>query len=65
MTKTRSEVVQEVLEARKDGSLASLQWGAPLPVKNLGIPATREQVQQEFFSMSAGEKKRQQEMYLN
>ena len=64
-TKTRNEVMQEVSEARKDGSLALLQRGKPLPVKNLGAPATREQVQQEFFSMSVSEKRRQQEMYLN
>ena len=63
--KTRNEVLQEVHDARMDGSLAFLHSSAPLPVKNLGVPATREQIQQESLNMSASEKKRQQEIYLN
>jgi len=43
-TKTRAQVMAEVEAARKDGSLALLQRGAPLPMKSVEPPKTRQQV---------------------
>ena len=60
---SREEVLQSVAAARKDGTLAILQRGGVLPVKATGPSKTREQVQQEYLSMSAAEKQRIQELY--
>ena len=42
--KTCAQVMAEVDAARKDGTLALLQRGAPLPVKSSEPPKTRQQV---------------------
>ena len=60
---SRAEVLQSVAAARKDGTLAILQRGGVLPVKATGPSKTREQVQQEYLSMSAAEKQRMKELY--
>ena len=41
-TKTRAQVMAEVEAARKDGTLAILQRGAPLPIKSSEAPKTRQ-----------------------
>jgi hypothetical protein len=63
--KTRSDVSQELSEARKNGSFAFLSKGAPLPPMKLETSRSREQIQQEFLSMSEAEKKRWKELYSN
>lgn len=51
-TKTRAQVMAEVEAARKDGSLALLQRGAPLPMKSVEPPKTRQQVIDEMRAES-------------
>ena len=51
-TKTRAQVMAEVDAARKDGTLALLQRGAPLPVKSSEAPKTRQQVIDEMRAES-------------
>ena len=60
---SRAEVLQSVAAARKDGTPAILQRGGALPVKATSPSKTREQVQQEYLSMSAAEKQRMKELY--
>ncbi len=62
-SKTRIEVLQEVEDARKDGSLVLYQRGAPLPVKMDEPGKTRDQVLQEMQNISANEKLRMKELY--
>ena len=62
-TKSRAEVLQAVEIARKDGTLAILSRGAPLPIKMNGPSRTRHQVQQEYMTMSDSERQYRQEMY--
>lgn len=47
-TKTRAQVMAEVEAARKDGTLALMQRGAPLPIKATGPSKTRQQVIEEM-----------------
>ncbi|GAA0530883.1 MULTISPECIES: DUF4148 domain-containing protein [Burkholderiales] len=47
-TKTRAQVLAEVEAARKDGSLALLQRGVPLPIKSTEPRKTRQQVLDEM-----------------
>ena len=54
---------QAVEIARKDGTLAILSRGAPLPIKMNGPSRTRDQVQQEYMTMSDSERQYRQEMY--
>lgn len=42
--KTRAEVLAELDAARKDGTLALMQRGAPVPIKSTGPAKTRQQV---------------------
>lgn len=51
-TKTRAQVMAEVDAARKDGTLALLQRGAPLPIKSSEPPKTRQQVIDEMRAES-------------
>ena len=51
-TKTRAQVMAEVEAARKDGSLALLQRVAPLPMKSVESPKTRQQVIDEMRAES-------------
>ena len=62
-SKTRIEVLQEVEDARKDGSLVLYQRGAPLPVKMDEPGTTRDQVLKEMQNISANEKLRMKELY--
>ena len=50
--KSRAEVLVELEAARKDGTLALIQRGAPLPVKNVGPARTRQQVIDEMRNES-------------
>ena len=43
-TKARAEVLAELDAARKDGTLAQIQRGAPIPAKAAGPGKTRQQV---------------------
>jgi hypothetical protein len=45
--KSRAQIEAEIEAARKDGSLAILQRGMPLPFKPTGAGPTREQVRTE------------------
>ena len=42
--RSRAEVLGELEAARKDGTLALIQRGAPLPIKNAGPARTRQKV---------------------
>jgi hypothetical protein len=50
--KTRAEVRAEVEAARKDGTLALMQRGAPLPIKSTGPGKTRQEVIDEMRNES-------------
>jgi len=50
--KSRAEVLAELEAARKDGTLALIQRGAPLPIKNAGPAKSRQQVIDEMRSES-------------
>ena len=60
---SRADALQAVTVARKDGTLAIIARGGALPVKAMSPSKTREQVQQEYLSMSAAEKQRMKELY--
>lgn len=49
-TKTRAQVMAEVEAARKDGTLALMQRGAPLPMKSAGPGKARQQVIAEMLN---------------
>ena len=55
--KSRAEVRAELEVARKDGSLAFLQRGAPVPVKHVGPSKTRQQVIDEVRNESPEERR--------
>jgi hypothetical protein len=50
--KSRAEVRAELDAARKDGTLALIQRGAPVPIRQAGPAKTREQVIDEMRSES-------------
>lgn len=56
-TRTRAEVMQELEEARKDGSLWYLNRGLPVPVKNAGPGRTREEVRNEVLNLTVEERR--------
>lgn len=62
-TKTRAEVMAEVEAARKDGTLALIQIGAPLPIKSFEAPKTRQQVVDEMRSESPEAQRARRELY--
>lgn len=62
-SRQRSEVLQEINAARQDGSLALLSRGIALPQQASGPARTREQVRQEYLTMTSTEKQRLQEMH--
>jgi hypothetical protein len=62
---SRSDVLQTVDAARKDGTLAVFSRGGALPVKATAPAKTREQVRQEFLDMSPAEKARLRQMHGN
>ena len=59
----RSEVQRTVDAARKDGSLAILSRGGVVPTKATEPAKTREQVRNEFLSMTPQEKAKLKEMH--
>jgi len=63
-TKTRAQVIAEVEAARKDGTLALMQRGAPLPIKNTGPAKTRQQVIDEMRSESPMQRQLRLEQYV-
>jgi hypothetical protein len=63
-TKTRAQVMAEVEAARKDGTLALIQRGAPLPIKNTGPAKTRQQVIDEMRSESPMQRQLRLEQYV-
>jgi hypothetical protein len=61
-TKSRADVIAEVEAARKDGTLALMQRGAPLPIKNAGPAKTRQQVIDEMRSESPEQRRARLEL---
>ena len=62
-TKTRAQVMAEVEAALKDGTLAILQRGAPLPIKSSAAPKTRQQVVDEMRSEAPEAQRARLELY--
>ncbi len=60
--KSRAEVLAELETARKDGSLAFTQRGAPVPVKYAGPSKTRQQVIDEMRNESPAERRAREEL---
>lgn len=50
--KSRAEVLAKLESARKDGTLALIQRGAPVPIKQTGPARTRQQVIEGMLSES-------------
>lgn len=46
-SKTRAQVMDELAAARKDGTLAAMARGLPIPSKTAPVPKTREKVKEE------------------
>ena len=63
-TKTRAEVMQELQQAKADGSYYYLQRGLPVPPKNVGPGKTREEVLKELVNMTPEERARMNELYF-
>ncbi len=61
--KSRAEVLVKLEAARKDGSLALLLRGAPLPIKNAGPALTRQQVIDDMRSESPEQRRLRMELY--
>ena len=61
-TKSRAEVIAELEAARKDGTLALIQRGAPLPIKNAGPAKTRQQVIDEMRNESPEQRRARMEL---
>ena len=59
----RGEVQRTVDAGRKDGSLAILSRGGVVPAKPTGSAKTREQVRNEYLSMTPQEKERLNELH--
>lgn len=62
-TKTRAQVLAELEAARKDGTLALLQRGAPVPVKATGPGKTRQQVLGDMSNESPEARRARMEMH--
>ena len=63
-TKTRAEARAELEAARKDGTLALMQRGAPLPPKATGPGKTREQVISELLNETPQERRARMHMHV-
>lgn len=61
-TKSRADVRAEIEAARKDGTLALMQRGAPVPIKGVGPAKTRQQVIDEMRSESAEQRRARMEL---
>ena len=55
-------MLAEIEAARKDGTLALMQRGAPLPIRNAGPAKTRQQVIDEMLSESPEQRKARMEL---
>ncbi|MBD5802742.1 DUF4148 domain-containing protein [Aromatoleum evansii] len=62
-TKTRTEVLKELEEAKADGSYSYLLRGLPPPSRDVGPGKTREEVINELLSMTPEERARMDELY--
>lgn len=62
-TKSRADVVSEVEAARKDGTLALLQRGIPVPIKNAAPAKARQQVIQEMRSETPEQRRIRMEQF--
>lgn len=62
-TVSRADVLQSLVAARNDGTLAILSRGGAVPSKATGPGKTREQVQQEYLNMTPAEKQRARELF--
>lgn len=62
-TKSRADVIAELEAARKDGTLALLQRGAPLPIKSTGPAKTRKQVIDEMLNEPPEERRARMQLY--
>lgn len=60
--KSRAEVLAELDAARKDGTLALIQRGAPVPIRQAGPAKTREQVIDEMRSESPEQRRLRMEL---
>ena len=60
--KTRATVLAEL--ARKDGTLALLQRGAPIPIPSAGPAKTRQQVRDELLGESAEQRRARMDLIL-
>lgn len=61
-TKTRAQVIAEVEAARKDGTLALMQRGAPLPAPSAGPAKTHQQVVAEMRNESPEQRRARLEL---
>lgn len=61
-TKTRADVRAELEVARKDGTLALMQRGAPVPAKATGPGKTRQQVLDEMQNESPAARRARMEL---
>lgn len=62
--KLRAEVLAELEGARKDGTLALIQRGAPLPIKKAGSAKTRQQVIDEMRIESPEQRRARMELTI-
>ena len=60
--KSCAEVQAELEAARKDGTLALMQRGAPLPIKNAGPAKTRQEVIAEMLNESPEQRRARLEL---
>lgn len=60
--KSRADVLAETEAARKDGTLALMQRGAPLPITNAGPAKTRQQVIDEMRRESPEQRRARMEL---
>lgn len=60
--RSRADVLAELDAARRDGTLALIQRGAPLPIKLAGPPKTRQQVIDEMRSESPEQRRLRMEL---
>jgi len=63
-TKSRAEVIAEVEAARKDGTLALIQQGVPLPMKSTAPAKTRQQVIDEMRNEPPEQRRARMEMMV-
>lgn len=62
--RSRADVLGELEAARKDGTLALIHRGAPLPIKNSGPAKTRQQVIDAMLSESPEQRRARLELMI-